>query len=155
MDNPRAVPQFGQSPGQLRSAYAGEQRGRSVRRHARGGFATVKGVVVGAALAGAAVFAFCVLTHQAFFWQTAAWEAALVGLAGGLLCRTAGGPIAGGVLFGLAYSGALFLRESEYNSIKVLEPFLPHREVTLHGDFAMLASLAVCGALIGYFNSLK
>jgi hypothetical protein len=144
MDNPRAVPQFGQSPGQLRSAYAGEQRGRSVRRHARGGFATVKGVLVGAALAGAAVFAFCVLTHQA-----------LVGLAGGLLCRTAGGPIAGGVLFGLAYSGALFLRESKYNSITVLEPFLPHREVTLHGDFAMLASLAVCGALIGYFNSLK
>jgi len=139
----------------LRDDYAGEQRGRSLRRHARGGWTSIKGVVLGALLGAATVFVFCVLDKQPFFWQTAAWEAVLCGLAGLVLSRTSGGVIAGAVLFGAAYTGATFLRQSQYSSIRVLEPYLPAREVELHGDFAMLASLAVCGALIGFMNSLK
>ncbi len=155
MDNPRAVTYAGQSPRDLQSARVGHQRSLVVRQHARKGVQSVKGALLGVILGAAAVFVFCVLDKQAFFWQTAAWEAGLCGLAGVTLGRISGGPIAGGALFGAAYTAALFLRQSQYNSIKVIEPFLPLREVNVHQDFAMLASLAVCGAFLGYLNSLK
>ena len=62
---------------------------------------------------------------------------------------------AGGVLFGLAYTAALFLRDSTYNSTKVLQPYLPTLDVTLNGNFAIGASLVVVGAFLGYVNSLE
>jgi len=155
MDNPRTVTYPGQSPGDLRADHAGQQRGRAIRQHARKGAQGIKGIAIGALLGAAAVFIFCVLDKQPFFWQTAVWEAALCGLAGLILGRTSGGVISGGALFGVAYTGALFLRQSQYNSINVLEPYLPLREVSVHNDFALFACLTVCGALLGYFNSLK
>jgi len=155
MDNPRAVTHPGQALGELRSTRSAEQRGRAVRRHASEGLQTIKGALLGVILGAAAVFAFCLLDKQPFSWQTAAWEAALLGLAGIILGRTGGGGIAGTVLFGVAYAVARALRESEYNSIKLLDPLLPLREVSSHADFAMLTSLAICGALIGFLNSLK
>ena len=155
MDNPRAVTHPGQGPGELRAAYDAEQRRRSVRQHASEGLQTVKSALLGVILGAAAVFAFCVLDKQPFFWQTAVWEAALVGLAGVILGRAGGGGIAGAALFGVAYAIARALRESEYNSVTVLDPYLPLREVSSHADFAMLGSLAICGALIGFLNSLK
>ena len=155
MDNPRAVAHPGQSPQDLRIAYAGQQRGRSARRHARSGVQSIKGAILGVMLGAATVFVFCVLDKQPFFWQSAAWDAALCGFAGIILGRTMGGPSAGAVLFGAAYAGAHFLRLSKYNSIRILEPGLPALQVSLHSGFAMLGALVLGGAFLGYLNALK
>ena len=155
MDNPRAVTHPGQSPRDLRATYAGQQRGRSVRRHANKGWAGLKGAIGGVIVGLLTVLVFCLIDKQTFHWQAAAWEAAACGLAGMVLGRTNGGAIPGGVLFGLLYAGAMYVRGTKYNSIDVLEPYLPHLEMTMNGNFAMLTGAIVAGAFLGFLNSLK
>lgn len=150
MESQRTPPRRGDAAKALKSEFEERRRDQIVRLAVRSRTRRLRSLLIGAGTGIGAVAAICIFQYSPFYWHSAVWEAALCGLAGYLLARANGGFLNGLVLFGLAYMGAIALRETGYDSSQVIAHFPKPREVGLHADFAAFFGIAAIGGLIGF-----
>jgi hypothetical protein len=150
MDHPNAPQRKGDTANKLSRDFRDRKRSQNLNLSSRSRARKLRTALLGGFLGGVAVAILCMVENQILQWYSPAWEVLLLGLAGYLLVRSRGGFLNGLVLFGLAYTATILLREFGYDSSVVLGEFQKAREVSLHGDFAALCGLAVLGGLIGF-----
>ncbi len=155
MNHPSAPLRNGDTATGLGREFRDRQRSQTMRLSVRSRARQAKTALLASILAVAAVVAVSVLEHQAFHWFSPLWEVLLLGMAGYTLARVRGGFLNGTGLFGLAYMGAIFLRELGFDSSVVVGHLSKERIVSLHGDFAVLLVLTVCGGLIGFITDRR